>query len=91
MLKKFLYYIKRFWYITCPKIIHIKKEDFWYEGEQYMFYLEDDTLLKFEDFDCEEECFRFSDGSRYYPIMQVIERDEAGYPIVWETVAFMRK
>ena len=91
MLNKSLYYLKRTWYSLFPKFLNIVKEDFRYDGEEYLFQLEDGTLLQFEDFDCEEECFRFLDGSRYYPIMEVLERDEDGKPIVWGTVAFMRR
>ena len=91
MLNKSLYYLKRALYSFFPKFLNIVKEDFWYEGEEYLFELEDGTLLQFEDFDCEEECFRFLDGSRYYPIMEVVEHDENGKPIVWEAVAFMRR
>lgn len=91
MLEKIIYSLKRAWYFLFPKIVHIKAEDVWYEGELYMFLLEDNTLLQFEDFDCEEECFRFLDGSRYYPIMKPLEFDETGKPIVWGAVAFMRR
>ena len=91
MLNKSLYCLKRAWYSLFPKFLNIVKEDFWYDGEEYLFQLEDGTLLQFEDFDCEEECFRFLDGSRYYPIMEVLERDEDGKPIVWGAVAFMRR
>ena len=91
MLNKSLYYLRRARYALFPKFLNIVKEDFWYEGEEYLFELEDGTLLQFEDFDCEEECFRFLDGSRYYPIMEVVERDENGKPIVWEAVAFIRR
>lgn len=91
MEEKLMYYLKRAWYFLFPKIVHVKEEDVWYEGELYMFLLEDNTLLQLEDFDCENECFRFSDGSRYYPLMEVLERDEDGNPIVWGIIAFMRR
>lgn len=91
MVDKILCYLRRVWYRISPKLIHIEEEDYWYEGEHYMYLLSDDTLLKFEDFDAEQECFRYADGSRYYPIMEVKTRDAEGNPVVWETVAFVRK
>ena len=91
MVEKFLYYLRRAWYFINPKFLHIAEENIWYDGEEYLFRLEDGTLLQFDDFDCEQECFRFLDGSRYYPIMEVVGRDADGTPRVWETVAFIRK
>jgi hypothetical protein len=91
MKQKLLNYLNRIWYFINPKFLNIEAEDVWFKGERYLFRLEDGTLLQFEDFDCEEECFRFSDGERYRPIMEPIKWDADGKPVEWTAVAFIRE
>ena len=77
MKQKLLNYLRRIWYFINPKFLNIEAED--------------GTLLQFEDFDCEEECFRFSDGERYRPIMEPTKWDADGKPVEWTAVAFIRE
>lgn len=91
MIQKLLYYLGRIWYSLTPKVVEIKEVNFQYEGETYMFLLEDGTLLRFEDFDSEEECFTFTDGSKYYPLLEVRYSTKDGERAIWDTQAFMRR
>lgn len=91
MPNKIMQYLRRAWYFINPKFLNIEAENVWVNGDEYLFRLEDGTLLQFEDFDCEEECFRFADGERFYPIMEPTGWNEDGKPVEWTAVAFMRK
>ncbi|MBR5172496.1 MAG: hypothetical protein IKW14_03760 [Phascolarctobacterium sp.] len=91
MKEKIMRCLRKAWYYINPKFLHIDAEDVWVDGEQYMFRLEDGTLLQFEDFDCERECFRFADGEEFHPVMEPTRWDADGKPVEWIAVAFIRK